>query len=222
MSRHNSSMSAGAKKSLLNAELGVYEDEQLLERVIGIPNYILKMTESDGLFAEGFCFAPFVVSTQKSEAELAPIQDLAVGVSKQEAQKSLYRASVRAITELQSSISRTRHFSRTKPDKDYAGVVVASVGESAAFQSTWYSRHGFRRILRVAGLGKKDRFEINLRDAGWKGFIVEVQPAEEARGLFTALNNTIGCVHLSHQLKELRKIVEILKGKAPREAIERH
>lgn len=93
-----------------------------------------------------------------------------------------------------------------------------SAGEDRTFQSTWYGRHGFHRMLRTVGMGEAEGFHVIIRRSG-KGLIVEVDSGPESRGLLTALNNTIGCIHLSHQLTELRKIAKMLSGRPPCDVI---
>jgi len=72
-------------------------------------------------------------------------------------------------------------------------------------------------MLSATGMSEAEGFEVTFHRSG-KGFIVEVE-TPGSRGLLTALNNVIGCVHLARQLEELRKIAKILKGTPPREVI---
>lgn len=207
--RQNGSAPVG--EGPLDAEIAVFEDINLYEAV-GIERYLREMARPDSLFADSFRFVPFVLTERHSEKVLTPQNCLDVTISREEAQNSVAEASERAKQQLRGSISRA------KWSRDYGGVLVASVGEGRTFQSTWYGRHGFRRMLRAAGMSEGEGFEATFTRKG-KGLIVEVEPVPESRGLVTALNNVIGCVHLSRQLDELRKIAEMLRGRPPSDVI---
>jgi len=197
--------------STMDAEIAVYEDLSLYDEA-GIERYLREMARPDSLFAGSFRFVPFVLAGRRSNKKLVPLSCLGVRISRERACGSVARASTEAERQLRRSVGRA------KRSEDYGGVLVTSVGEGRGFQSTWYGREGFRRMLRAAGMSEAEGFELSLRRSG-KGLIVEVKSGPESRGLLTALNNTIGCIHLADQLSELRKIAEMLRGRPPREVI---
>jgi len=199
------------KNCPLDAEIAVFEDRNLYNPA-GIERYLREMARPNTLFADSFQFLPFVLKGRRSERRLVPLNHLGVTVPRKEARRSVSEASAEAERQLRKSAGRA------KRNRDYGGVLVASVGEDRAFQSTWYGRQGFHRMLRAVGMSEAEEFEVTFRQLG-KGLIVEVESAPESQGLVTALNNVIGCVHLSRQLEELRKIREMLAGRSPREVI---
>jgi hypothetical protein len=209
--RLSSNGAARTEGSPLDAEIAVFEDVNLYEEV-GIKRYLREMARPDSLFGDSFQFVPFVLGERRSKKRLVPQTCLGVTVSRERARRSISEATGEAERRLRRSISKA------KLNRDYGGVLVASVGEGRAFQSTWYGRRGFRRMLRAAGMSAAEGFEVSAYRSG-KGLIVEVEPGPETRGLLTALNNTIGCIHLSRQLAELRKIAEMLTGRPPRDVI---
>ncbi len=196
---------------MLDAEIAVYEDANLYEET-GIERYLREMARPGSLFGDSFQFVPFVLGKRRSKKRLVPQNCLTVTVSRERARRSIPEASDETERRLRRSIGRA------KRNRNYGGVLVASVGEGRAFQSTWYGRRGFRRMLRAAGMSEAEGFEISICRSG-KGLIVEVESGPESRGLVTALNNTIGCIHLAQQLAELRKIARMLKGQPPQDVI---
>jgi hypothetical protein len=202
---------ASPNGATLDAEIAVYEDGNLYDET-GIKRYLREMARPGSLFGDSFQFVPFVLGGRRSEKRLVPQTCLGVTVSRERARQSISEATDETERRLRRSISTA------KLNRDYGGVLVASVGEGRAFQSTWYGRRGFRRMLRAVGMSAAEGFEVSVRRSG-KGLIVEVESGPESRGLLTALNNTIGCIHLSRQLTELRKIAEMLRGRPPREVI---
>lgn len=183
--------------------VGVFEVGQLFDQK-GIRRYLVEMAEQDTLFGDAFRFAPVMLRART----LVPRIDLEVCVDRCEAQASVTQAKRQAHADLRRALYKARR------QGDCAGVVVGSRLREGAFQSTWYDRDGFERMLRAAGVCH-ERFALSVRQRG-KGFAFSIRPRRRpAASVVTCLNNVIGCAYIGQQMKELRKIACLLRGEAP-------
>jgi len=204
-------LSAPYPEGPLDAVFAVFEDLRIYDER-GIERYLRQMAEEYSLFGDSFEFAPFVMKDGEESAVLVPQRCLAVSVSQEEAAMSISDAAEAAKGMLKSAVATA------KRNRNYVGIAVASASEEGTFQSTWYSRAGFQRMMGEVGIGNSGQFDVGIERSG-KGLVVSVRAVGGSNGLVTALNNVLGCVYLPDQLRELQKLAAILKGKPPQEVI---